>query len=283
MIQNLRIITLVENSATRAGLLAEHGLAYWIEADGTRILFDTGQGEALLPNARQLGIDPISADLLVLSHGHFDHAGALDQVLPPSWQGPIYLHPDALEPKYACRPPAPPRDIGIPPEPRQALLARRQDMVWTASTVELVPGVHVTGEVPRQNDQEDTGGPFFLDEAGTCPDPLKDDQALFVDTSQGTVVISGCAHSGIVNILDHVAEQTGAHPIHAVLGGTHLVSADSSRLAFTVEAFRRHKVDRLVAVHCTGRQASHYLWSHLGDRCADGNAGTIFTFGDQEN
>ena len=97
MIQNIRITTLVENTASGVSLLAEHGLSFWIEYANKRILFDTGQSNILVKNAKALGIDLAETDAIVLSHGHYDHTGGLAAVLNIAEKAKIYLHPGATE------------------------------------------------------------------------------------------------------------------------------------------------------------------------------------------
>jgi 7,8-dihydropterin-6-yl-methyl-4-(beta-D-ribofuranosyl)aminobenzene 5'-phosphate synthase len=279
MIDNLRVTVLAENVVRRPRLRAEHGLAFWVEANGHRVLFDTGQGEVLRHNAFHLGIPLPSIETVAVSHGHFDHTGGLKDLLGLGSRIDLYLHPAALGEKYAKEKDPPHRSIGIPDFDESTLRRRVRNLIWTRTPRELVAGVHVTGEIPRRNDFEDTGGPFYLDESCTQPDPLLDDQALYVETSAGLVVILGCAHAGVVNTLDYVAELTGRQHIHAVLGGMHLVRATPERLEATVKALQRYGVRRVGTAHCTGAHATAHLWSELPDRCFECSVGSLFTVG----
>jgi len=278
MIQDLRVTTIVENTVRQADLLAEHGLAFWVEADRHRILFDTGQGRVLRPNAGLLGIRLDSADAIALSHGHFDHTGGLAGLLDTPRKLDLYLHPAALRPKYARQQRPPHREIGVPDMDEGFLRSRVQRLTWTARPTALFPDIYLTGEVPRQNDFEDTGGPFYLDEACTRPDPLPDDQALYVDTVAGLVVILGCAHAGVVNTLDYITRLTGRRQVHAVLGGMHLGRARGERLEATADALKRYGVKVLAPAHCTGIRAVTYLRTELPDQCVDCSVGSSFTF-----
>jgi 7,8-dihydropterin-6-yl-methyl-4-(beta-D-ribofuranosyl)aminobenzene 5'-phosphate synthase len=280
MIENLRITVLAENTVRAPNLLAEHGLAFWIEAGGHRILFDTGQGRVLCQNARQLDIPLHAAEIIVVSHGHFDHTGGLKSVLESRAHTKLYLHPASLEEKYGRRKTPPHREIGAPYVDVQTLRRQGCVLTWTVTPTELVRGVHVTGEIPRRNASEDVGGPFYLDRACTKPDPLLDDQALYMETSAGLVVVLGCAHAGVVNTLDYITDLTDRHQVYAVLGGMHLVRASKERLEVTVEALRRYGVQKIGTAHCTGMRAVTYLWSHLPEQCFECCVGSVFAVED---
>ena len=149
MIQRLRVTVLVDNFVAAPDLLAEHGLAMLIEADDWRILFDTGQGEVLRPNADALGVSLCPLDAVVLSHGHYDHTGGLAGLLREVSPSAIFLHPAAMQQKYAKSENSPHRSIGMPESSRQALDAVQDRIVWTRSATKVVPGVWCTGEIPR--------------------------------------------------------------------------------------------------------------------------------------
>jgi 7,8-dihydropterin-6-yl-methyl-4-(beta-D-ribofuranosyl)aminobenzene 5'-phosphate synthase len=277
MIYDLRIVVLVDNTARRPDVRAEHGLSLWIEADGHRILFDTGQGNVLGHNAKQLGISLDTVEMIVISHGHFDHTGGLRTVLECNRRASLYLHPAALEAKHARQPAPPHRSIGIPALDEQTLRRQTQSLLWTRQPTELVGAVRVTGQIPRGNDFEDTGGPFYRDPDCTQPDPLPDDQALYIETPLGLVVVLGCAHAGVVNTLDYIAALTGQDRFHAVLGGMHLLRATAPRLQATVAALKRYKVQRVGPAHCTGIRAACYLWSQLPHECFECSVGSVLT------
>jgi 7,8-dihydropterin-6-yl-methyl-4-(beta-D-ribofuranosyl)aminobenzene 5'-phosphate synthase len=140
-------------------------------------------------------------------------------------------------------------------------------------------GVRLTGTIPRLTDFESDAGTFFLDPEGREPDPLVDDQAVFVETRAGTVVLLGCAHAGVVNTLRHV-ESLAPGPIHAVVGGMHLGAASPERVEATVGALVERGVRHVIPCHCTGLPATAALMGELRDRCTPGHAGAAFEFED---
>ena len=269
-----RITVLVENTAGGRGLLAEHGLSFWVELGSRRILFDTGQSEILFHNAQVLGIDLSHLDALVLSHGHYDHADGLRGMLQTAPTVPVHLRPQALAAKFACHG-GQSRPVGMEGELARSLEPRLHEGLgsFTNGPVEVLPGVWATGEIPRKSAFEDTGGPFYLDPICTQPDELRDDQAVVLEVHDGLVVVLGCAHAGVVNTLDYVAELFPGRPIQMVWGGMHLVRASRARIAYTIEALRRHGVPRVGPAHCTGLEAVRELWNALPERCVECHVG----------
>ncbi|MFO7534114.1 MAG: MBL fold metallo-hydrolase [Kiritimatiellia bacterium] len=274
----MRITVLVDNTVVARDARGEHGLAFWIETSGKRWLFDTGQGMALADNARAWHADLAAADGIVLSHGHYDHTGGLAGVLRGLAGGvPVHAHPDALLPKYRHGQSGV-RDVGMPALCRDALLGGRCRFVPSRRPVDVAPGIRTTGEIARLHPEEAITEAFCRDSEGRVPDLLRDDQALFVDTAHGTVVLLGCAHSGVINTLDHVQGLTGCWPVRAVIGGMHLGSATAERVAWTIQELRRFNSPLLVPMHCTGQKAAADLWGAFPHACQPGGVGTRFEF-----
>lgn len=275
----IRITVLAENTVYRRGLRAEHGLSFWIETNDKKILFDTGQSDLLLDNAKTLGIDIAQADAIVLSHGHYDHVGGLNRVLDLVPQARIYLHPMALEPKFSFSNGIP-REAGVTSTLRDRLLdqIKNGQGTYTAVRTSVFPGVTITGQIPRVSGFEDTGGAFCLDPQGDQVDDLLDDQALFLESDKGLIVVFGCAHAGVVNTLEHIRQLEPGRKIHAVLGGMHLVNANQTRIEKTIDAFRHFGIERIGPAHGTGRQATRQLWNALGNRCFLCCVGTQVSF-----
>jgi 7,8-dihydropterin-6-yl-methyl-4-(beta-D-ribofuranosyl)aminobenzene 5'-phosphate synthase len=271
----VRVTVLVDNNTSRANLKAEHGLSLWIEYGEKRILFDTGQSNALVTNAEKLGIDLAQTNAIVLSHGHYDHTGGLYAVLDFATKAKIYLHPAAIETKFSHKTTVA-KSIGMSASARKAIQSR--NIIWTAAPAWLFPSVAVTGQVPRINDFEDVGGSFFLDEIRRKADELLDDQTLFIESAKGLIVVLGCAHAGVVNILNHVAKITNQRNAYAIIGGMHLVNSTLARIENTIEAFKEYDVQKIIPLHCTGRKAMEALKTAFGDNCLCLGAGEQFTF-----
>ena len=178
MIRRSKLILIVENTVKRSRLMAEHGLAFWLEVDDRRILWDTGQGLALRHNAKVLEVDLNTADAIALSHGHYDHTAglkSLDARTPPF---PLYAHPAAFVPKFNDKNGTCSRTSDPVTERGPEALPPHFTFHPTPTRTKLAPSLWLTGEIPRVHTIEDTGGRFCLNQELTQLDPIVDDQAL---------------------------------------------------------------------------------------------------------
>lgn len=275
---SLAITVVVENTAHGIGLLAEHGLAYWLEWDGRNILFDTGQGAALKSNLQRMELRPDRIDTIVLSHGHFDHTAGLADALERDQPARVMLHPDALEKKYAKNRDGTSLEIGMPFPARKALRKPTVELQTSKDPAQIAEGLMTTGAVPLVNDFEQPSTRFFVDEACSIPDHLPDDQSIFFEADEGTVVLLGCAHSGVINTLQHVSHLTNERPIQAVIGGMHLVDASQDRIYQTIEGLRQWDLKLLAPAHCTGMAAIVAMWNAFPEIIAPCHVSTKFDF-----
>lgn len=246
----LRITTLAENTVGQKKLLAEHGLALGIGANERTILFDTGQGMVLSHNTEILNFNLSNVHDVILSHGHYDHTGGLHDVIRRNPHVKIYAHPAIL---YSSA------------IDRTLLHELRDRLIPTEKLTEICDGLFVTGEIPRQTNFEEQK--YYLD-----------DQAAFFESDEGTVVLLGCSHSGVINTLQYVRELTGGRPIHTIIGGMHLVTASRNRMDQTIRGLRQLDVQRLGPIHCTGPAAVAELWSAFPGRCFSCAVGTKMDF-----
>ena len=277
---SLQITLLCDNIVHHSGLLAEHGLALWVAGSGGPILLDTGPSHVAVHNADRLGLDLSRVQAIVLSHGHYDHTGGLRTVLERTGPIPIFAHPDVFADKVArsATPGQEPRSIRSPftPEELERWGAR---FTWTPETQEIAPGVWVSGEVPRDPAFAPGDERLCVRQGGALgPDPLRDDMSLFVTTPEGTVVLTGCAHAGLVNIVRQALAVTGTPPLKAVVGGTHLLRAHPDLVSRTAAILDELGVEQVVASHCTGLGAAHLLQHTLGERLVVGQVGGRWTF-----
>lgn len=271
----MRVITLVDNRVSRPGLLAEHGLAMLIDTGHERILFDTGQGMALPHNCQRLGIDLRGIAKIVLSHGHYDHTGGLHAVLDATDGVDVYAHPDVFQSKHR-RKEGRQRYIGIPFR-REALEGWGARLHLHHEPTEIASGIWLTGEVPRATCFEAMDESFCLvTKDGWRQDELPDDLSLCIDSGEGITVLLGCAHAGVVNVLHHIQRLLPSKRVIRILGGTHLVHADETRLRATVSALKQLDIAEVGASHCTGSPASSHLAQALGERWKHNDTGAEF-------
>lgn len=272
-----RIVILSDNTVQKMNLLAEHGWSCWVEFGDRRLLFDVGQGGVLLHNAYRLGVRLDHARDVVLSHGHYDHVDGLPNAIRGAHPVRVWMHADAVKPKYRSRN-GKSRYIGMSPAARQALEKPTSISRWVEKPVEIVSGLFATGPIPRTTSFESPGAGFYRDEAALTTDPILDDQAIFFRSAQGLVILLGCAHAGVVNTIRYVREIAGDQPIHAIIGGTHLVDAKEHRITETINALRDENVEMIAPAHCTGYPAMHQLSNAFGGLCRPCYVGREFHF-----
>jgi 7,8-dihydropterin-6-yl-methyl-4-(beta-D-ribofuranosyl)aminobenzene 5'-phosphate synthase len=273
----IKITTLSENSATNE-YLAEWGLSMFIEADGLKVLFDTGSGVAAVHNARLMGIDFKQVDKIVISHAHHDHTGGLRDVLRiMRKEVEVIAHPDIWASKYGRRSKEPVHFAGVHFR-RELLENLGARFNLTREPVRLTPHFLTTGEIPMVSGYEEIDSGLFDNTSGEMlPDALNDDLAMVLDTDYGLVVILGCAHRGIINTLRHAQKLTGKELVYAAIGGTHLLNASAERLQKTAAELQEIGVQYLGVSHCTGFGASAYLAREFGERFFLNNAGSRWT------
>ncbi len=261
--------------------LGEHGLSMLIETAGKRLLLDTGASSAVVHNLDLIGAPPACLDLIAISHGHHDHTGGLFHVLSHARKSlPVYLHEAAFKPRFAAAASGERRFAGIPHREEQ-LSSLGADWRKLSSPREMLPGLWASGTVPRTTAYE-TGDARLraVDALAGCDgqDDMADDMALYCRSDQGLVVISGCAHAGLVNMVRHGLAVTGAERLHGWIGGTHLGPVGDAQQSPTIAQLKEFAPDFVAANHCTGFKMMARLEAAFGDRFIPAFVGTVIEF-----
>jgi len=257
-----RITTLMENTAPRDCLAAEHGLSLLIEGGGRKVLYDTGASPRFLLNAKSLGVDLTGLDALVLSHGHYDHTGGVSALLEEQRPASIYLGPNFFQERFSQK-----KDglldisavvhedaltqSGIPCRVVGAEPIALGEGIW------LVSGFSSTEELERPSPRmiRRVGGQLVTDR-------FEDEVAVVLELRDGMALVSGCSHVGILSMCRRVEELFG-RPVTTFLGGTHLMAANDARIQETCDRLRSRGMLRLGACHCNGEAASLYFEEHF--------------------
>jgi 7,8-dihydropterin-6-yl-methyl-4-(beta-D-ribofuranosyl)aminobenzene 5'-phosphate synthase len=272
----VRITTLSENTA-QLGFLGEWGLSILVETESSRVLLDTGLSTSAVYNADLMGIDFSTIDAIVLSHAHGDHTGGLRNVLMRARkQVQIIAHPDIWIPKYVVYGELS-RYAGIP-YVKEDLESLGASFNLTRKPFKISDDIMTTGEIEMTTDYETIDDRLAVKKGNKMvPDPLADDLAIVVRTTEGFILITGCAHRGIVNTVRQVQKLTRGKYIHTIIGGTHLMVASPERVEKTANGLKELGLQRLGVSHCTGFNASAALAKEFGDIFFLNNAGTQIT------
>lgn len=265
----MKLTVLVENTTSHGRLLAEFGWSVLIEDDmGSSLLFDTGGGHTIEHNAKILGKDLSKLEAIILSHHHYDHTDGLAQVLKHTGSIPVYTHPHLFKESYS--------DGGfIGQKHSQAYLeSLGAHFIFSDSFKEIHPDFYLSGEIEKTTDFE-KGDTSLVIKGGELlvQDQLKDDQYLVIKTPEGLVLILGCAHTGLINTLNHVIKNTGEKRIRYLIGGTHLGPASKEQREKTYEALKDFEIENIGVSHCTGGEAAYELKKIYGDKFFNCNVG----------
>lgn len=254
-----RITALTDNiSSNPVHFAAEHGLSFYVEYGGRTILFDCGQTDVFLRNAQLLGLAVNEVDAVVLSHGHYDHGGGYRYLMESGAGGrELYVGKDFFVPKYAKNGE---QLRNLTPGWGKPFLEEKGVVCHTVErNLELFPGAYLISGFPRIHDFETIPERFVqTDREGYCQDDFHDEICLALQTKKGIVMVVGCSHPGIVNMVTHVADVL-RQPVWAVFGGTHLAEADSGRIHKTIESLKRMGLEVLGLSHCSGEGTEHAL------------------------
>lgn len=258
----VKITFLVDNSEG-PGCGAEHGLSLLIEGD-IRLLFDAGQSDLFLKNAASLSLDLSGVDLAVLSHGHYDHGDGFEHF--PGFR--LVCHPECFTRRFREKNGT---YIGLKYDRQSAEELFTLDM--TAHPLKLSNTMTFLGHIPRLSNFEAKQTTFFLEDGQQ--DFVSDDSALVIETSKGLIVIAGCSHSGICNIVEYARKVTGISRVVAVMGGFHLKEG-SPAIKNTVDYLKFIDPELLMPCHCVDTSVIQYL--HTVFPCQSVFAGKVLVF-----
>jgi 7,8-dihydropterin-6-yl-methyl-4-(beta-D-ribofuranosyl)aminobenzene 5'-phosphate synthase len=266
--------------------IGEWGFAALVEVGDRRYLYDTGERpETVLKNAEELGLDLSTVTDVILSHHHWDHVGGLltlrraMQAKNPAALSRVHVAPGIFQ-RRRKEDGSEENDM---PRIRAEYEATGGRFIEHASPAELSPGVWITGPVPRaHNERNWSPGVRLITPDGFVEDTLPEDQALVVLTSDGPLVITGCGHAGIVNIMQYAQRVAAQRSVATVVGGLHLFRAPEPVLAWTAARMREAGVRYLLGAHCTGVEAVYRLRELAGldrKRAVVGAVGSSYTSG----
>ena len=268
---------------------AEHGLAYFIKtktkgATGA-CMFDFGMDPAGVTNNMELlGLDIGQADAFALSHGHLDHFTGSVEILKRSRTGiqsgtPFYVGKEAFLHRYSLRP-GTGDTVDLGRLDKNDLEASGVAIREITHPMEMIPGGYMTGNIERSTSYEIPSSSLLVERGENLePDAFEGEQALFFNVKgKGLVVLSGCAHAGIVNTVKHVRKISGVDKVHAILGGFHLINAAPETIWNTIADIQAINPDMVAPAHCTGFEAVVAFSSAMPDAFTLNTAGTRYTF-----
>ncbi|MBA1334999.1 MAG: hypothetical protein HPY66_0621 [Firmicutes bacterium] len=284
-VSGLQVTFLMDDYAGyNSGYLASHGISLLLDiASGEvkrRVLLDVGPNPIpLLFNMEKAGIDPSSIDMIFLSHCHYDHTFALADIVKEMKKNVMIIaHPDIFRKNFSLKPCL--EEIGASDKNNpDNLVSLGGQIIPVRHPFPLMEGVISSGEVARVNSFEGKGiGTYNLVDGELRPDELLDDLSLIINLKDmGLLVVTGCSHSGIINIIEHAVNITGIEKVYGVIGGLHLVSADDQVIEATIGHLEKYNLRLLAPGHCTGIKAQYRISERFGERCLLPHSGKIIS------
>ena len=263
-------ITVLSTMLADGAELGEWGFAALVEADGHLILFDTGaHADVVLKNVRTLGVDLTTIPEVILSHSHSDHVGGLLTLRKavvddkaPTALARVHVGEGIFYSRLSAAPP-------LEANPMVLIKTQFEEsggvFLSHDKPAEIYPGIWLTGPVPRKYPERNwSGNDKVKTPAGVVEDNVPEDMALVFDTDEGLVVLTGCAHAGVVNIIDYARSFIRPARVHALIGGVHLFAATDKTLAWTAEKLRGFGVENFIGAHCTGVETVYRFRQDLG-------------------
>jgi len=259
----MKLSVLTENTAS-AYFLAEHGLSYFIEYDNKKILFDTGATDIFLQNAEKLNINLKQTDVIILSHGHWDHGNGLKFIKNKT----LITHPNSFIKRFRK---GEKKNIGLDLEKNE--IENKFSLIKSKEPYYITDNIIFLGEIPRLNNFEAKTTSFVKE--NDEDDFVIDDSALAIIKDGQLIIVSACSHSGICNIVEYGRKITGINSVKVVIGGFHLKKQDDQTKK-TIKYFKDNKVERLLPSHCTQLPALAMFYNEF--KIEHVKTGMIFNF-----
>jgi len=271
----MKLTTLIENKRVDNRVQCEHGLSFLLQINGLQILFDTGQSDKLISNAQQLNIQLEDIDYVILSHGHYDHTGGLPAFLNINSKAKVIIHPLAFKQRFS-RSTKMIKENGIAWRHKMEQYAHRllfidedielADQVWILTNIKAQKGFEVINErlVCKAADQY-------------VPDVFSDELILVAKDNANPIVICGCAHTGIVNILHEVHQRLQFSNFSVVAGGLHLSGQPDDIIQKTINGIQPFEVEQWALNHCTGDRALELFDAAYPDRVVYSGGGHVIS------
>jgi len=264
----MKVTSLIDDEYKNRGLEGEHGLSLLIEWNDKTILFDTGATGRFAYNAEKLGIDMGDVDALVISHGHYDHAGGLERFFQENSSAQVYMAEGADLNHYSKDPGSPYRYIGID---KNVLNKYKDGITFLKGRTEIMENVYILKEFKNEYPIPKGNRYLYMEKEGMILNDTFDHEIVMVlKDDKGIVIFSGCSHRGILNVMESINEEFKI-PVKAVFGGFHLMGRPSSGMVeekediiFTAEKLSLYKIERIYTCHCTGKRAFTILKDVLG-------------------
>ena len=275
MISELSLTILAENRVTNPRLIAEQGFSAFLQTENGNILFDTGQTDAFMKNASELDINLHSTEVIVLSHGHYDHTGGLPYFLKYIKPVEVICHPALMNKKFKVYAKTK-LDIGIPWE-ESDMIKSGAKFNFKSHPYEVLENIYISGEIPRHSKYEDIGEVYQLQaKESYIHDEIHDDLCLVINTVKGLVILLGCGHAGPINSIKHAMRIMNQDKIYAIIGGMHLLHASSEKIDKIAHNLEMLDPKFIVPLHCTGFQAINKMFNKFKDRVILLNVGDVF-------
>lgn len=269
----MKITTLIDNKQSVKQLKCEHGLSFLLQTKDINILFDVGQSDKFIFNANKLGLDLRDVDYVVLSHGHYDHTGGLPSFLEMNTKAQVLMHNNAFKQRFS-KSSVMVKENGIPWRTHVDKFEDRIQLI--DKDIELRNGISILSNVKAQERYKVVNERLVVKHnEDFMPDSFDDEMMLVARQNKEVLVMCGCAHTGIVNMLHTVKQRLGFNTFNTVVGGLHLNGCNNEQIGHVIKGLQPFTIKRWALNHCTGELAFEFFsntYPQQVDYCGSGKA-----------